>query len=281
MTGPSANSPRYSASSEPSTPASPSFISHSPAVSPPPTEELLNTSYGQLHQHYRDAKQQTRKIDPSMPRDTNDNLAIPRKLDGKERSRSPKKTYPGEHEPRSSSPRKTKKDNIRQEMPQKAIDGLRSSSGRRHQDEDPAQKQDRAMEVSRGDSERYQRNKTAEPQKPHNESGTINRKDHRGLDSPRWDEDSKAAPSETPQNGGNPSAKKAPITPGPWKVPSSTRVQPPVHGVWCVHVNHCAFYYYVVVVVLYDCRHLSCLSFVSCQSDCSYEFVPVSLLLCR
>lgn len=236
MTGPSANSPRYSASSEPSTPASPSFNSHSPVVSPPPPEELLTASYGQLHQHYRDGKQQTRKIDPSMPRDTNDNLPIPRKLDGKERSRSPKKTHSSEQEPRSSSPRKTKKDNvgIRQEVGQKATDGLKSCSGRRHRDEDPVQKQDRAMgetrpEVSRGDSER--RNKTAEPQKPHTESGTINRKDHRGLDSPRWDEDTKAAPSETPQNGGNPSAKKAPITPGPWKVPSSARVQPPVHGV--------------------------------------------------
>uniref|UniRef100_A0A8C1TRZ4 Membrane-associated guanylate kinase, WW and PDZ domain-containing protein 3 n=1 Tax=Cyprinus carpio TaxID=7962 RepID=A0A8C1TRZ4_CYPCA len=230
MTGPSANSPRYSASNEPSTPSSPSFMSHSPEVKPSPPEELffdpLATSHGQLHQHYRDTKQQTRKIDPSIQ-------------DGKERSRSPKKTLnmdnrndPSEREPRSASPRKTKKENsgIRQEMPQKATDGLKPNSGRRYKDEDTMHKQDRETgetrpEVSRGGSDRYQRDKTAEPQR--SESSTLNRKDHRGQDRP---EDIEGMPQETPHNG-NPTTKRAPITPGPWKVPSSTRVQPPVHGV--------------------------------------------------
>uniref|UniRef100_A0A8C1BXU3 Membrane-associated guanylate kinase, WW and PDZ domain-containing protein 3 n=1 Tax=Cyprinus carpio carpio TaxID=630221 RepID=A0A8C1BXU3_CYPCA len=230
MTGPSANSPRYSASNEPSTPSSPSFMSHSPEVKPSPPEELffdpLATSHGQLHQHYRDTKQQTRKSDPSIQ-------------DGKERSRSPKKTLnmdnrndPSEREPRSASPRKTKKENsgIRQEMPQKATDGLKPNSGRRYKDEDTMHKQDRETgetrpEVSRGGSDRYQRDKTAEPQR--SESSTLNRKDHRGRDRP---EDIEGMPQETPHNG-NPTTKRAPITPGPWKVPSSTRVQPPVHGV--------------------------------------------------
>ncbi|XP_042607366.1 membrane-associated guanylate kinase, WW and PDZ domain-containing protein 3-like isoform X1 [Cyprinus carpio] len=243
MTGPSANSPRYSASNEPSTPSSPSFMSHSPEVKPSPPEELffdpLATSHGQLHQHYRDTKQQTRKSDPSMPRDNNDNFTLPRRQDGKERSRSPKKTLnmdnrndPSEREPRSASPRKTKKENsgIRQEMPQKATDGLKPNSGRRYKDEDTMHKQDRETgetrpEVSRGGSDRYQRDKTAEPQR--SESSTLNRKDHRGRDRP---EDIEGMPQETPHNG-NPTTKRAPITPGPWKVPSSTRVQPPVHGV--------------------------------------------------
>lgn len=232
MTGPSANSPRYSASNEPSTPASPSFISHSPEVKPSPPEDFffdpMAASHGQLHQHYRDAKQQTRKIDPSMPRDNNDNFTLPRRQDGKERSRSPKKTPnldTSEREPRSTSPRKTKKDQnvgIRQEMPQ--------NSGRRYKDEDTMHKQDRETgetrpEVSRGGSDRYQREKMAEPQR--SESGTLNRKDYRGRDRPRAEEDIEG---ETPHNG-NPTTKRAPITPGPWKVPSSTRVQPPVHGV--------------------------------------------------
>uniref|UniRef100_A0A8C1G1P2 Membrane-associated guanylate kinase, WW and PDZ domain-containing protein 3 n=1 Tax=Cyprinus carpio TaxID=7962 RepID=A0A8C1G1P2_CYPCA len=243
MTGPSANSPRYSASNEPSSPSSPSFMSHSPEVKPSPPEELffdpLATSHGQLHQHYRDTKQQTRKSDPSMPRDNNDNFTLPRRQDGKERSRSPKKTLnmdnrndPSEREPRSASPRKTKKENsgIRQEMPQKATDGLKPNSGRRYKDEDTMHKQDRETgetrpEVSRGGSDRYQRDKTAEPQR--SESSTLNRKDHRGQDRP---EDIEGMPQETPHNG-NPTTKRAPITPGPWKVPSSTRVQPPVHGV--------------------------------------------------
>ncbi|KAK2885545.1 hypothetical protein Q8A67_016382 [Cirrhinus molitorella] len=231
MTGPSANSPRYSASNEPSTPASPSFISHSPEVKPSPPEELffdpMGAPHGQVHQHYRDAKQQTRRSDPSMPRDNNDNFTLPRRQDGKERSRSPKKTLDtSEREPRSTSPRKTKKENIgiRQEMPQ--------NSGRRYKDEEPMHKQDRETgetrpEVSRGGSDRYQRDKTAEPQR--SESGTLNRKDHRGRDRPR-EEDMEAVPQETPHNG-NPTSKRAPITPGPWKVPSSARVQPPVHGV--------------------------------------------------
>uniref|UniRef100_A0A673N0M8 Membrane-associated guanylate kinase, WW and PDZ domain-containing protein 3 n=1 Tax=Sinocyclocheilus rhinocerous TaxID=307959 RepID=A0A673N0M8_9TELE len=232
MTGPSANSPRYSASNEPSTPASSSFISHSPEVNPSPPEELffdpVAASHRQLHQHYRDAKKQTRKSDPSIQ-------------DGKERLQSPKKTLnmdnksdPSGRETRSPSPRKTKKENagIRQEVPQKANDGLKPNSGRRYKDEGTMHKQDRETgeirpEVSRGGSDRYPRDKTAEPQ--WSESGTLNRKDHRGQDRPR-EEDIEGVPQETPQNG-NPTNKRAPITPGPWKVPSSARIQPPVHGV--------------------------------------------------
>lgn len=257
MTGQSANSPRYSASNEPSTPASPSFISRSPEVNPSPSQtsppeelpflDLVAASHGQLYQHYKDAKQQTRKSDPSMPHDNNDNFTtIPRRLDGKERSRSPKKTLyadnkndPSEREPRSTSPRKSKKESagIRQEVPQKATDGLKPNSGRRHKDEDTVHKQDRETgeirpEVSRGGSDRYQRDKTAEPQRAYQkepEGGTLNRKEHRGRDRPRGEEE-KGVPQETPHNG-NPATKKAPITPGPWKVPSSARIQPPVHGV--------------------------------------------------
>uniref|UniRef100_A0A8C2AF19 Membrane-associated guanylate kinase, WW and PDZ domain-containing protein 3 n=1 Tax=Cyprinus carpio TaxID=7962 RepID=A0A8C2AF19_CYPCA len=230
MTGPSANSPRYSASNEPSTPASSSFISHSPEVNPSPPEELffdpLAASHRQLHQHYRDAK----------------NFTLPRRQDGKERSGSPKKTLnmdnkndPSGREARSPSPRKTKKENagIRQEVPQKATDGLKPNSGSRYKDEDTMHKQDRETgeigpEVSRGGSDRYQRDKTAEPQ--WSESSTLNRKDHRGRDRPRGEEDIEGVPQETPLNG-NPTTKRAPITPGPWKVPSSARIQPPVHRV--------------------------------------------------
>ncbi|XP_059396425.1 membrane-associated guanylate kinase, WW and PDZ domain-containing protein 3-like [Carassius carassius] len=234
MTGPSANSPRYSASNEPSTPASSSFISHSPEVNPSPPEELffdpVAVSHRQLHQHYRDAKKQTRKSDPSMGHDS---FTLPQRQDGKERPGSPKKTLnmdnkndPSGQEARSPSPRKTKKENagIRQELPQKATDGLKPGS--RYKDEDTMHKQDRETgeirpEVSRG-------GKTAEPQR--SESGTLNRKDHRGRDRPRGEEDIEGVPQETPQNG-NPTNKRAPITPGPWKVPSSARIQPPVHRV--------------------------------------------------
>ncbi|XP_042569701.1 membrane-associated guanylate kinase, WW and PDZ domain-containing protein 3 isoform X1 [Cyprinus carpio] len=246
MTGPSANSPRYSASNEPSTPASSSFISHSPEVNPSPPEELffdlVAASHRQLHQHYRDAKKQTRKSDSTMPRDNHDSFTLPRRQDGKERSGSPKKTLnmdnkndPSGREARSPSPRKTKKENagIRQEVPQKATDGLKPNSGSRYKDEDTMHKQDRETgeirpEVSRGGSDRYQRDKTAEPQ--WSESSTLNRKDHRGRDRPRGEEDIEGVPQETPQNG-NPTTKRAPITPGPWKVPSSARIQPPVHRV--------------------------------------------------
>ncbi|XP_052396031.1 membrane-associated guanylate kinase, WW and PDZ domain-containing protein 3 isoform X2 [Carassius gibelio] len=237
MTGPSANSPRYSASNEPSTPASSSFISHSPEVNPSPPEEFffdpMAASHRQLHQHYRDAKKQTRKSDTSMGHDNHDSFTLPQRQDGKERPRSPKKTLnmdnkndPSGQVARSPSPMKTKKENagIRQELPQKATDGLKPGS--RYKDEDTMHKQDMETgeirpEVSRG-------GKTAEPQR--SESSTLNLKDHRGRDRPRGEEDIEGVPQETPQNG-NPTTKRGPITPGPWKVPRSARIQPPVHGV--------------------------------------------------
>ncbi|XP_051947430.1 membrane-associated guanylate kinase, WW and PDZ domain-containing protein 3-like isoform X1 [Xyrauchen texanus] len=254
MTSPSANSPRYSASSELSAPASPSSTTRSTEMSPSSAqtsmpEELLDPMAafpGQLHQHYRDIKHQTRKSDSSMPRDNNDNFASPRKLDV---SRSPKKLdtdYSGHRErDRSSSPRKTMKEQdigIRQDVPQKGTDG------RRHKDEDTMHRKDRETgdmrpDVTRGGNDRYQKDKIAEPQRSHlqPESGTLNRKDHRGRDrepkESRTEEElksdprvSSSAPQETSHNG-NPTTKKAPITPGPWKVPCSTRIQPPVHGV--------------------------------------------------
>ncbi|XP_051516012.1 membrane-associated guanylate kinase, WW and PDZ domain-containing protein 3-like isoform X1 [Myxocyprinus asiaticus] len=265
MTSPSANSPRYSASSEPSAPESPSSTSRSTEINPSSVqtstpEELLNpvTAFpGQLHQHYREAKHQTRKSDSSMPHDSNDNFASPRRLDashfnGKELSQSPKKMNTdnsGHRErDRSTSPRKTKKERdigIRQDLSQKGTDG------RRHKEEDTVHRQDRETGETRPEvrdgNDKYHKDKIAEPQRSHlqAESSTLNRKDHRGRDRalkesrPKGstEEDvksdprgSSSAPQESSHNG-NPTTKKAPITPGPWKVPSSARIQPPVHGV--------------------------------------------------
>ncbi|TRY87084.1 hypothetical protein DNTS_009166 [Danionella cerebrum] len=202
--GPSATSTRVSGFSDASPVASPSFISVSPTISPCPAEEML-------HHLYRETQK--------PPEPINDSATL-------RRSRSPKNTQLSGEEARSSSPRKTKKENagIKQEVPQKTTDGLRS---RRLKDEDSVYKQDKEtgearLEVYRGTTDQYQRDKAVELH-----SGTFDRKDHRGSDRPLGDEELK----ETLQNGNTAFNKKAPITPGPWKVPSSARIQPPVHGV--------------------------------------------------
>lgn len=243
MTGPSANSPRYSASNEPSAPASPSPTSRSTEINPYTSENLLDpaaASHG-LQQLYRDAKPHHRKSDSSMPRDNNDNFATTQTLDRsrsdvKECSRSPKKNAESwnglqnlevkkernpyghvERGDRSPSPRKRKGEiGIRQEV---GVSGQTSGSGtnkdRRYKED--TQRQDRETgetkpEVARGSSDRYQRDHM---------SGTLNRKDQR-------ENRLKGSTQEALQDT---TSKKAPITPGPWKVPSSARVQPPVHGV--------------------------------------------------
>lgn len=257
-TGPSANSPRYSASSEQSIPASPSPISRS-EINPSTYEIFFDPAAAPhgLQQHYRDTKHQTRTNDSSMPRDNNDNFAIYRTLerprsDEKERSRSPKKSekkntpdvenkydnpYGNRERDRSPSPRKAKKERdtgIRQEAPQKGVSGQKPNSGiikeRRHKEEDTMQRHDRETGETKPDV-RYHRDEIAEPMRSVFESG----KDPRGRD---WEPNESRSevksgprgPQETSHNG-NPTSKKSPITPGPWKVPSSARIQPPVHGV--------------------------------------------------
>lgn len=249
MTGPSPNSPRYSASNEPSAPASPpSSTSRSTEINPYTSENLLDptaASHG-LQQLNRDAKHQARKSDSSMPRDNSDNFATSQTLDRsrsdvKERSRSPKKNVENknglqyldvkkernlyghmERRDRSPSPRKRKGEiGIRQEVTQKGVSG--QNKDRRYKEED-TQRQDRETgetkhEVTRGSSDGYQRDQVAEPQR--SQSGTLNRKDQR-------ESRLKGSTQEALQES---TSKKAPITPGPWKVPSSARVQPPVHGV--------------------------------------------------
>lgn len=265
-TGSSANSPRYSASSEPSIPASPSPVSRS-EINPSPYEifyDPMAASHG-LQPHYRDAIHQNKTNDSSMPRDNNDNFAMYRTLerprsDENERSRSPKKSekkntpdmenkydnpYGNRERDRSPSPRKGKKERdtgIRQEAPQKGVGGQKPNSGmikeRRYKEEDTMQRHDRETGETKPDV-RYHRDEIAEPMRSGFESGTLGRKDPRGRE---WEPNegrsegksgprgSSSASQETSHNG-NPSSKKAPITPGPWKVPSSARIQPPVHGV--------------------------------------------------
>lgn len=82
---------------------------------------------------------------------------------------------------------------------------------------------------------------------PEPQTSTLNRKEHREKDrevkeqgrhkgvaaddSKRETRGSSSVPPETSWNG-NPSTKKAPITPGPWKVPSSAKIHSQVEGVW-------------------------------------------------
>lgn len=162
------------------------------------------------------------------------------------------------------SPRKEKETGTRQpskgyEEPQRYFDGQHfnyGSGGNLYKEEDIDLRQDKETgEIARSDNERRHREKGVEkeaaPQRsqsqilrdratPEHQPTTLNRKGHRepkegryrgeaGEERKRDTRGSSSVPPETSWNG-NPSNKKSPITPGPWKVPSSAKMQSQVEG---------------------------------------------------
>lgn len=148
------------------------------------------------------------------------------------------------------------------EEPQRYSDGKHfhfGSGGNLSKEEDLDLRQDKETgetrpEIARSDNERrHRREKGAErdavPQRSQSQilndvseyqSTTLNRKGHRepkegryrggaGEESKRDTRGSSSVPPETSWNG-NSSNKKAPITPGPWKVPSSAKMHSQVEG---------------------------------------------------
>uniref|UniRef100_A0A671WA88 Membrane-associated guanylate kinase, WW and PDZ domain-containing protein 3 n=1 Tax=Sparus aurata TaxID=8175 RepID=A0A671WA88_SPAAU len=138
---------------------------------------------------------------------------------------------PGNH--RSSSPRKTPKREQDPAVPQspRRPAGQQPSAAygegkdRRYKEEDAATWQAvESGDKSYGTSERHKKNKRAEQEagereyresKHHGAPDEANRKDPRGSSSSIQD----------PSCNGTTTSKKAPITPGPWKVPSSAKIQ--------------------------------------------------------
>uniref|UniRef100_A0AAR2KET7 Membrane-associated guanylate kinase, WW and PDZ domain-containing protein 3 n=1 Tax=Pygocentrus nattereri TaxID=42514 RepID=A0AAR2KET7_PYGNA len=229
MTGPFANFSRYPAPDESSIPASlsspslsPSEGTHSASWIMAPEELLVpasTSSHGQ-HHYPKDLRSQPRKSDSSVSQ--SDNPAGPQRVDTsrmerRERSRSPKKSEKKfsaqgqrERDGRSTSPRKhPKKDQETgarqlsrgQEEPQRHNPGSGGAQERRHEE----------------DTDLPQDKETGEIR--HENTKAANERRHRELKE-----------RETSWNG-NPSTKKAPITPGPWKVPSSAKIHSQVEGI--------------------------------------------------
>lgn len=176
------------------------------------------------------------------------------------RSASPRKSSRKEQETGTRQPLKG------HEEPQRYFDGHFNygSGGNLYREEDIDVQQDKETgetrpEITRSDNERRHREKGVEreavPQRsrsqilndramPEDQPTTLNRRAHRepkesrhrggtGEESKRDTRGSSSVPPETSWNE-NPCNKKAPITPGPWKVPSSAKMQSQVEGLWCL-----------------------------------------------
>ncbi|XP_072512613.1 membrane-associated guanylate kinase, WW and PDZ domain-containing protein 3a isoform X1 [Salminus brasiliensis] len=181
------------------------------------------------------------------------------------RSTSPRKS------PRKEQETGARQSNRGLEEPQRHFDGQRHNPGsggvseRRHE-EDIELRQDKETgetrpESSKASNDRRRREKGAErdlaPQRSHSQiqkekavpepqASTLNRKGDRepkewdmkegrykgvaSEESKRETRGSSSGPPETSWNG-NPGNKKVPITPGPWKVPSSSKIQSQVEGI--------------------------------------------------
>ncbi|XP_037627318.1 membrane-associated guanylate kinase, WW and PDZ domain-containing protein 3a isoform X2 [Sebastes umbrosus] len=169
----------------------------------------------------------------------------------------------GQRDHRSSSPRKSSKRDHDPAVPLKNLEepqsprrpagqqpGVTSGEGR-HKEEDAAYWQERGEsgDKSSGTGERHKKSKRAEQeaaaQKSHRDragsdpdSGTLNRRSrkekgeyreskHHGPteEANRKDPRGSSSSIQDPSCNGTSTSKKAPITPGPWKVPSSAKIQ--------------------------------------------------------
>lgn len=170
----------------------------------------------------------------------------------------------GERDHRSSSPRKSSKNQVEPQSPRRPAGQQPSTAytegrDRRYKDEDQAYLQERGAADSGDKSwatgERHKKNKRAEQeaagQKPYSQthreragsdvdSGTLSRRGGREKrEKEHWESKNHGSTEEVnkkdprgssssiqdPSCNGTASSKKAPITPGPWKVPSSAKIQ--------------------------------------------------------
>lgn len=192
----------------------------------------------------------------------------PRKTDKKpDRKAEGQRDRGGRSASPRKSPRKEQETGTRQpakgyEEPHRYSDGFNyGPGGNPYKEGDIDLQQDKETgeirpEIGRSDNERRRREKggprEAAPQKSHSQipsdrtmselqPTTWNRKGHRepiegryrggaGEESKSDMRGSSSVPPETSLNG-NPSNKKASITPGPWKVPSSAKMQSQVEGI--------------------------------------------------
>uniref|UniRef100_A0AAY5EHL1 Membrane-associated guanylate kinase, WW and PDZ domain-containing protein 3 n=1 Tax=Electrophorus electricus TaxID=8005 RepID=A0AAY5EHL1_ELEEL len=216
-TGPHANFSRSPAPDEPSAlaPLPSASISslesaHSPTWTTTPEEVPSPASAPSRGQHSqpRDPRAQPRKSDSS------ENPASPWWVDApslevKERSRSPRKV---EKKPSASSRSK----NMAQEEPLRQFDELRPTAG-------PGASRDRRR---KGEDVEFLRQ-----DKETGETKEVKEGWPKGLVAEEGKRETRGSISVPPEISWNGNAKKAPITPGPWKVPSSAKIQSQVEGI--------------------------------------------------
>lgn len=175
------------------------------------------------------------------------------------RSSSPRKSSKKEHDPAVSLKNPVEPQSPRRPAGQQPSMAYGEGKDRRYKEEDAAYWQERGAaesgDKSLGISERHKKNKRAEQeaagQKSHSQthreragsdvdSGTLSRRGGRGKGDQEYRESKYHGPTEEvnkkdprsssssiqdPSCNGTTTSKKAPITPGPWKVPSSAKIQ--------------------------------------------------------
>lgn len=231
-----------------------------------PSPQKLDTSHGEGNERSHSPRKREKNPSVSVKNKNVDastqslDVYMDRKAQGQTdrggRSASPRKSSRKEQDPGTRQPSKG------HEEPQRYFDGHFNygSGGNLYREEDIDVQQDRETgetrpEIARSDTERRHREKGVEreavPQRsrsqilndgamPEEQPTTLNRRAHRepkesryrggaGEESKRDTRGSSSVPPETSWNG-NPGNKKAPITPGPWKVPSSAKMHSQVEG---------------------------------------------------
>ncbi|XP_060793455.1 membrane-associated guanylate kinase, WW and PDZ domain-containing protein 3a isoform X2 [Neoarius graeffei] len=261
MSGPSPSRGHHHQPREPRTSnSSPSFRDSTPSP------QKLDTSRTEVKECSRSPRKMEKK--PSVSVKTKNTNASTQSLDVyTDRKAQGQGDRGGRSASPRKSPRKDQETGTRQpskgyEEPQRYSDGKHfhfGSGGNLSKEEDLDLRQDKETgetrpEIARSDNERRHRRekgveRDAVPQRSQSQilndvseyqSTTLNRKGHRepkegryrggaGEESKRDTRGSSSVPPETSWNG-NSSSKKAPITPGPWKVPSSAKMHSQVEG---------------------------------------------------
>uniref|UniRef100_A0AAX7VJB6 Membrane-associated guanylate kinase, WW and PDZ domain-containing protein 3 n=1 Tax=Astatotilapia calliptera TaxID=8154 RepID=A0AAX7VJB6_ASTCA len=237
VTIPTSSFPRFSVSDGQSSPASPSSVSlstselspSSPKISAPDEfpggDGIERGSPGAAREHGRQAnKPRGQQLsDPNHKRTTSPSTQTNKTSRSDSANGSPKRATEGqrEHIDRSQSPRKTdqghsgsledmSKDRKAKRAEQEALVQKSNSQAYRERVGSDADGGTLSRKTARD-----KRDKEHRDGKYHGSTEEVNKKDPRGSNSSIPD----------PSCNGNTSSKKGPITPGPWKVPSSAKIQ--------------------------------------------------------
>ncbi|KAM3617658.1 uncharacterized protein V6R79_009356 [Siganus canaliculatus] len=156
------------------------------------------------------------------------------------RSSSPRKSSRGDHDPPVPARNPMETQSPRRPAGQQPSSAYGDGKDRRYKEEDEAYWQE-SRDKNLGTIERHKKNKTyGDSAGSEAESGTLSRRSAREREDKEYRESKYLGPAEElswkdprgssssiqdPSCNGITTSKKAPITPGPWKVPSSAKIQ--------------------------------------------------------